>query len=515
MNYIPPNQTKIRHRFTAFFVLIAFLWDSIFAFPAVSLAAITLGSETYQYNQIKSSHSVRDIALPRNLGTVEVRYQGTEPYSVILVQDAHAIPDAQKAISKLISYFNHQYGVNLIATEGAAGKLDPLLFRIFPDRDLLKQVFEDSLHRGELSGVAVASVLEEKEADYYGIEEEAMYERAVGSFLAAVSNQPDILPRLDRYQQVLTKLKKKHYSSALFTLDQEIVAFEESRVDMADFLATLKKISETEQSFSLGRYPHLSGIFSKLDQTAPADAQTLEAEIRKLIREVKSQPLAEGDARKLHRLIQEYQTERISSETLTQRLLGMTRDKNISVRIPELLKKRMKEHFFFEQTKGTELFNELLTCLDDLKAHLFRSTREKILGQKNHRLSLFKKLIRLELTRKQWEELEPVLLRTKADSWTAAFNFYQLAEDRDQIFTHNLLSLMNHTNQKTALFVAGGYHTEGLIQSFKQKGISFLLVSPRVESIPGRIHYLDYMRGQVSWNRYFRIRDGRIDLYEA
>ena len=87
---------------------------------------------------------------------------------VVLIQDAHAIPDAQRSLEKLIEYFQKKYGVKTVALEGAEGRLDSTLFRLFPDAEKRQSVFADYLASGELSGAAAASVLSSSKADYVG-----------------------------------------------------------------------------------------------------------------------------------------------------------------------------------------------------------------------------------------------------------------------------------------------------------------------------------------------------------
>src|SRR5262245_15939745 len=119
----------------------------LFLFSNLSLPLSFAASapDSFPVIELKDSAS---ISIPANLGKVQEFFQGSGK-TVILIQDAHAIPDAQRNIQRLIDHFQKQYGVRLVALEGAASKADPQIFRSFPDKKLLKKTFEEYFEKGE------------------------------------------------------------------------------------------------------------------------------------------------------------------------------------------------------------------------------------------------------------------------------------------------------------------------------------------------------------------------------
>src|SRR3989338_8526030 len=104
-----------------------------------------------------------DIAVfyvPGKIGKNEETFKGNSKQTVILVRDAHSIPEAKKNIQEIIGYFQKKYGIHLIGAEGADGELDAQVFRSFPDKKKLKEVFGETMERGELTGVNAAAVFE-------------------------------------------------------------------------------------------------------------------------------------------------------------------------------------------------------------------------------------------------------------------------------------------------------------------------------------------------------------------
>ena len=173
-------------RLTASFTAIAFFvvnhfMPSAFAKPASS----DVLSPFY------TTSSVREITVPESLGTIEDFFEGRGSETVILIQDAHAIPDAQRSISALIQHFQKVYGVRLVALEGASGALDTQIFKSFPDHAALQKVFAAYSKRGELAGGPAAAIFSELEGRYQGIENQDLYERGIDLYRRSIaSNGP-------------------------------------------------------------------------------------------------------------------------------------------------------------------------------------------------------------------------------------------------------------------------------------------------------------------------------------
>ena len=105
-----------------------------------------------------SLQNISQVRVPSEIGKIQELSKGKGSKVVILIQDAHAIPDAQKNIQRLIDHFQKEYGVGLVALEGAAAKLDSQIFKSFPDKETLKKVFQGYRERGELAGGVAAAI---------------------------------------------------------------------------------------------------------------------------------------------------------------------------------------------------------------------------------------------------------------------------------------------------------------------------------------------------------------------
>lgn len=214
--------------------IMAFFCTDLLFFPSQAFAQPVHssqahgGTDTALLASVSAScGNVQDFVIPPELGSItdEFRVRSSElggkkvlgtqnsgRPTVILIQDAHAIPEAQTSLEKLVEYLQGQYGVRTVALEGAEGKLDPRLFRTYPNAKKLKEVFEQYLENGELSGAAVASVLSPYLSDYVGIEDWELYQDGVAAFLRGLDQQAGFNMQVTALNERIQKLKKEFYS---------------------------------------------------------------------------------------------------------------------------------------------------------------------------------------------------------------------------------------------------------------------------------------------------------------
>src|SRR5690242_19137706 len=121
-------------RTTSIYLLLSFLLTQPSVIPA---SAMVESSPEF------SSLNAKEIRISEDLGKIQEEFRGKSKEKIVIIQDAHAIPEAQKSIRRLIGFFQKKYGVKLIGLEGAGAQLDPQIFRSFPDSKKLAEVFRE------------------------------------------------------------------------------------------------------------------------------------------------------------------------------------------------------------------------------------------------------------------------------------------------------------------------------------------------------------------------------------
>ncbi|MBI3306566.1 MAG: alpha-glucan family phosphorylase [Candidatus Omnitrophica bacterium] len=170
----------------------------------------------------------------------------------------------------------------------------------------------------------------------------------------------------------------------------------------------------------------------------------------------------------------------------------------------------------WETMQHDVLWKKITAYHEQIKNHFLNTKTLKALAKKDEILNLTGKLMRLELTREEWEKLELAGDKLPFDSnkLKTQQNFYRNAMAREKVMLENWARKIPDTSQ-TSMIVAGGFHMEGFRQTFEKNKTSYILISPAIEDLPRDIRYREFMRGEVSWKNYFKIKNGRVDLYEA
>ena len=119
--------------------------------------------------------------VPAHLGAIESHFETDSSQGVILIEDAHDVPEAQKRIGQLLHYFEKYRNVERIALEGAEGQLDTFFLQSFPDTKKLHEQVTRLMRKGELSGGVWAALLANPVAalKYIGLEEGALYRKTL------------------------------------------------------------------------------------------------------------------------------------------------------------------------------------------------------------------------------------------------------------------------------------------------------------------------------------------------
>lgn len=459
-------------------------------------------------------------SIPSNLGSVQEVYNvGGDRPTVALIQDAHEIPEAQKNIHNLISFFQAKHGVDLVALEGAAEQLDSQIFRSFPDRQILKSVFKEYFDRGELTGGTAAAIFNDQlGGKYFGIEDWDLYEKGLRLYLQAVEKEKELLDSILASEDVLIRTKKSIYSEELLNLDQMLNDFYDDHMNLVEVMKALAVVSPPKEGSELD-------LILKETAEGPTDNFELEREVRRVAREVqailsgrKHPGLIPKDTRdKLLREFnvkhQQFQVSSLKPEAFALELKELTAEYNLPIKVTKQLAGLMSEQKRVRNIKGTRLFTDFEKYAQETKETLMTSERERELDFETRKLRLLHNLAKLELSRDDWEVLkaDPKGYLDGAGDFRYQLAFYENAEARDHAFYKNL----NRELGQSAVLVAGGFHTEGLIREFRRENISYVLLMPAMKSVPEVTNYREHMRGEVSWSDYFKVEDGRVNLYQA
>jgi hypothetical protein len=464
------------------------------------------------------------VNVPTNLGTIQEIYRGSTDKLVVLIQDAHAVPDAQRNIQKLIGFFEQKYRIPLVALEGAASSLEPLIFKTFPDKELLRKVFEQYFDNGELAGGTAAAVFGQSQTYYHGVENWEWYEEGLRHFLDAMENEKNVNSRVEVITQEIKMEKGRTYSKELLELDHALELFSKNESDLITVLKKCAAIKPPKKGSELALLLEEmsrsdgSGSDSSLDIKVRKIADSIKATLEQKITEE-----ARRDLRTFNEQFQHFLTSRMTAESFALFLKGLSVKHRIRVRVSKELNYLVGHQKRMRDIEGTKFFDDFESYQQSVKESLFRNEEERRIDRRSNQLRLLRGLQKLELSRKDWDEIRRSTGRLAPDKELSELlaamkpnlDFYENSERRDQMLHERTIRLMWKNKADAALLVAGGFHADGLAAHLRSEGISYVFLMPRIEKLPEETNYRKHMQGDVTWGDYFEVKDGKVNLSSA
>ncbi|MDP3919656.1 MAG: putative PEP-binding protein [Candidatus Omnitrophota bacterium] len=521
-NFIPFKRS------IAAFVALALCLTQVFIPSPEAMAA-----ETVADRMEVAAISADKISVPQELGYVTDHYTGSREKLVVFMQDAHANGSAQVSIAGLISHFRETYGIQTVALEGVEGELDSTLFRAYPNRQALESVFNGYMQAGELSGAAVASVLQKDSGSYIGIEDWKLYEAGVRSYLEAQRLRGPYEHEATLLREGLEGLKAQKFSHDALQLAGQL---RRAEGHPGELLSVIKFLAERQRP-DPETYPILSALYAKITAEEIHDDYSLDREIQELAARLKTHVRAVKDVRMFHGKLQAWKTGRLDRGGFAHYLSSILE----AAEVPDLsakLQRLIDDQDVLDSTKGQGFAAEYDAFADAVKAAVYTSAVEQDLDRIETRIHAVEKLGSLEIARAGWEnlgvhEVQPVKLLTEDDdllSFSAGVDafvtrlaadfqpfvqFYDIAVAREKVFSDELTSLLSRGDEDKVLFLGGGFHAEGMMETLRERGISYVLIAPKISEVPEDSRYQNHMRGRVSWSEYFEVTHGRVNLFNA
>lgn len=494
--------------FTAFLMLVNSLFlPHGFAEPAQP-AAVSVSTPLKTLNDLK---------LPPTLAAVSDIYQGKSKHWVLLLQDAHAQPDAQKKIAHLIMKLSEKYGIRDVLVEGGTGEADGFLFRNYPEREKLKQIFGRMMDRGELSGSMSALVLSHDSLRMRGVEDPGLYENQLLAYLRGNSESGDLKALIQKKQQALKSEKKTIYAPELLNLESQLEVFEEKEQGLESSLEALARIREPAE------YPLVLLVLNQIRQGKGVERFQAEAEIVKMFDEFESRFQSPEDRALLNQTRQDFQTGQTDAAAAAETLLASAGKKKQDLRCGNKIRIWLKHRRELAGMKAGDFMHQWETYRAEVETGLLKTEEARKLYEEDRQWKLLEKMTAFKARRDEWKEIQK-LYRSKQSLFDvfktpeekkllkAFFDFYDLSEKREENFDAEIKKAFaeERGDSPGIIFLAGGFHTEGMRARLREQGISFAVLTPAFKpAADAEKFYADTMRGEVSWKK-FLLEDGKI-----
>ncbi len=467
------------------------------------------------------------VLLPPDIGVVKESFKGDGKFTVIHVQDIHSIAQVQNNIASIIELLKEKYGITTVAAEGVVDKIDACAFQSFPIKGVRDSVAKSFLKDGIISGVEYYSIANDNPVAIYGADNAQLYRKNLSAYL-------DVLAFEDDFVEIVGSLK------ATLDVYGDIVY----PAEFKDFKKKIDKFSKSVDSLDMGEYVEfLVGMANKKDLGLSGleylnlflECKKLEAkfeyskvnqEYSRFLGHLKG-VLAGDELKELNKKDLECKINRVSQSDYYSFLLQTAGNKNLSLddypnfthyvdytvllgklHLGELLKecKRLEyavseKMLVSENQKNCLEFSRAIDILN--KFHTLDLSPDDIAFMKSHAdMFVGEKIYSFLNKESKTYKIKGLYIEDAGlfDKCVEGLTqFYFCAQQRDEVLVEKVLARMKENNSNVAVLIAGGFHTEGIKRSLRERNIGYNVVVPQVNSIPENNSYLELLTGQNQW----------------
>ena len=393
----------------------------------------------------------REIRIPPELGLIDESFHGTSGKTILFIQDAHDSLEAQENIAKIISHLVTNAGVKTVFEEGYEGPVPTdKYFGFIKDPKIKEKVSWFFMDHLRLGGAEYAHINRTIDFNLVGADSLKLHKENV-----------------EQYR--LSAEKKDAVTKDLKALEKEFHSLADSR-----FPKQLKEWLKVKEQYDMKRLD----LVTYLGRTMPL--------------------LGERGAEKGFGLI------RFLMEAMrTHDPVVIEKAKHIDAR---------------------EVFGELAKLEETIRETCLKDATDKKLFDYYKILGLLNRLNELEVSQEEYEAVKASLKAFDTDSFARfifsqapktlilsrmwernikdAVRFYEIAQERDHSLSQvlgggyseggNKKEELVHT-QDVSVLVFGGFHKEAIKRILEARGVSYLVVNPRITK-PSPRHEKFYKR---------------------
>lgn len=375
---------------------------------------------------------------------------------VILIQDIHNHYAAQRNAAEILRAMLRPG--SSIYVEGAWGPLDWRLMQVYPDAARRKAVARALLQGGTIAGEEYLTIAHpELNFSIVGVEDPQFYRTNLKARQLLDTARVHIQVWIAQVQVPLQKLEDHYYDSATKKYFQLKQRYQQQELSLQDWVQYLSRIVAPQKNSQTEFYLELA----KLESARNAD-------------NIQKEPLA---------ALQQYleKSEQLNAEKLREEVGALSQavekyllqDHPQSQKIAELSnqlsfwQRFFSEQFSLEDWQQYESLKKDRVSLVDLAWQI---------AEEYHAADSAATLDWVWMQENQQAEIALNITQSR----TLVENFYRLAVARDRVMANNFLREIAGSSAATVALIAGGFHTAGITQELKKRGISYQVIRPNV-----------------------------------
>lgn len=439
--------------------------------------------------------------VPERYGSIQMLH--TNPDSdtwVVHIQDAHCNPEAQRNIAAILQRLQRKELLDIVFMEGAEGAVDTAPLASYPDVSARNVVSEYLLNSADISGAEYFSVLSSSDTPLYGIEDGAVYNSNLQALLDVLAVKDTANTIIDDLESRIDRLKGTVYSPALADFDRQHSAYKAHILPVTEYLEVLAPAVAD----SLDLYPNCKKILDIEQTKNTIDFTALEDETRDLL-DTLSVTLSKDELAALFRVNLAFKIGDLSAHRFYAHIIDVMIKQSISSDQFANLCAYAELIDLYSTIDHGSVSQEIAAMEAEFVDTLVTSGDERNLYDLARRLNLMRDYFNLTISqsdgkymlanRQQFAASELSSLLQPIDAgvnayrdtlhqldlfWDTAQKFYDLAIKRDSILIENTLAKMTSDGSSHGALITGGFHTRGIVEMLKSKGVNFAVVIPGI-----------------------------------
>ena len=475
-------------------------------------------TDTFDIFASEQSNGSASINIPSGYAEIRERYEGSSDFTVIHIQDAHCIYEAQKNIATILDYLHRSYGLSLITLEGADDVIVADEYSSFPHKQTREDVSDYMIKNGRISGAEYFDIVSDSNTELTGLENRDLYTKNLSQYKQMLTHRARIEQTFARLERILSSAEEQYYTPEMKRLIQMTEDYQAGLKQLTDYIQGLSTLCDTN-NISLDQYPNLLSINTIYNIEKELDFEYIHHQRRLLIDELCEKMDAEA-LRAFLRAHMDFKLMNRSHEDFHSYLQSLMDTYNVSSKKYPDLKRYFLYLELYKNLDWAAVNQETATITEQLLSALSTNENQKQIYASRESLKLMHELYLMYLPVYRYEEylqhkedLQPsniighlTSLAPQTDlheeqifltqTLPLVEQFYTIAQQRDKTLFDNLIAQVKQHNSHTVAFIAGGFHTKGITNQLREKDISYIVVVPKVTQVPESNEYLSMIMEQ-------------------
>ena len=430
---------------------------------------------------------------------------------IIYIQDAHTNYDAQMNINNILKNLNDKNCLDVLLLEGASDLIDTSPIKNYP-HDRSKKIVSDYLiQTSMITGFEYFSINSGLGIELFGVEDADIYAKNLFSLRTGINLFQKNSSILDKITSFVNKQKTTITSPELRKFIELRNLYSGNIIDIKEYCLELSQ----KISFDKNEYPNIFNInqINKLNETI--NYELLEKEIKEstkfLLTVLEKEKIVE-----FNQLNLKHKIGSVTARSFYNQVICLLKEKNRDIKLFAALKNYTNLLNRYSQLNHSELLVEIDRIENEFIKKYASTKKEKAIFELENKTKLLEEILSFKVSRKKanrffahkneytaenFSNLIGLInqsenhllqsdLKTLVENLNTVTQFYSLAVERDQILVDNSLKKMEQNNMSVGVLIAGGFHTQGIIDYLDKTDINYIFLTPKIKHVSKKNIYI-------------------------